>query len=51
MYFHLMRETEKALQILIRAQQECEEAYLSFSQKESEIQLLIPRDPHSGESI
>ena len=28
MYLHLMRETEKALRILIEAQQTCEELYL-----------------------
>jgi len=28
MYLHLMRETEKALRILIAAQQTCEELYL-----------------------
>lgn len=31
MYLHLMRETEKAIRILIAAQQECEERYLSAS--------------------
>lgn len=29
MYVHLMRETERAIQILIKAQQDCEEMYLS----------------------
>ena len=28
MYLHLMRETEKAIRILIEAQQVCEELYL-----------------------
>ena len=28
MYLHMMRETEKALQILIEAQRECENLYL-----------------------
>ena len=28
MYLHLMRETEKAIRILIAAQRECEELYL-----------------------
>lgn len=28
MYLHLMRETEKAIRILIQAQQDCEELYL-----------------------
>lgn len=29
MYLHLMRDTEKAIQILIQAQRDCEELYLS----------------------
>ena len=29
MYLHLMRNTEKAIQILIEAQRDCEEIYLS----------------------
>ena len=28
MYLHLMRETEKAIRILVEAQQDCEELYL-----------------------
>ena len=28
MYLHLMRETEKAIRILVKAQQGCEELYL-----------------------
>ena len=28
LYLTMVRETEKAIQILIRAQQDCEEAYL-----------------------
>ena len=28
MYLHLMRETEKAIRILVNAQQDCEELYL-----------------------
>lgn len=28
MYLHLMRETEKAIQILVKAQQNCEELYM-----------------------
>ena len=31
MYLHLMRETEKALRILVKAQQDCEELYLRES--------------------
>lgn len=29
MYLHLMREREKAIRILVAAQQECEERYLN----------------------
>ena len=32
MYLHLMRETEKALRILIQAQRDCEELYLRDSE-------------------
>ena len=28
MYFHMVRETEKAIRILIKAQRDCEEMYL-----------------------
>ena len=31
MYFKLFRATEVAINILIKAQQECEEMYISFS--------------------
>lgn len=34
MYLHLMRETEKAVRIMIQAQQECEEMYLSAPEPE-----------------
>ena len=34
MYLHLMRSTEKAIQILIEAQQACEEMYLSTTEPE-----------------
>ena len=34
MYLHLMRETEKAMRILIKAQQDCEELYLSVPEPE-----------------
>ena len=34
MYLRLMRDTEKAIQILIEAQQECEEMYLSATEPE-----------------
>ena len=32
MYLHLMRDTEKAIRLLIQAQQDCEEMYLSTSE-------------------
>ena len=34
LYFSMVRETEKAIQILIQAQQNCEEAYLQESERE-----------------
>ena len=40
MYLHLMRETEKATRILIKAQQDCEEMYLSAP--EPELTVLEP---------
>jgi len=36
MYLHLMRETEKALRILVQAQQDCEEMYLREEQESPE---------------
>ena len=38
MYLHLMRNTEKAIQILIKAQRDCEEMYVSAP----EAKLTIP---------
>lgn len=49
MYFHMMRETEKAIRILIKAQQECEEAYLSFSDNEVCIRVLPQEEKSSKE--
>lgn len=37
MYFHMANAAEKAIQILIQAQQDCEEAYLSFSEPAGKI--------------
>ena len=34
MYLKMMRETEKAIDILIKAQRECEEMYISMSEEE-----------------
>lgn len=42
MYLHLMRETEKAVQILIQAQRDCEELYL---QEEAPALWILPKDP------
>ena len=33
MYLKMVRETEKAIDILIKAQQECEEMYLKMSEE------------------
>ncbi|MDE6260074.1 MAG: hypothetical protein K2M42_04325 [Oscillospiraceae bacterium] len=43
MYLHLMRNTEKAIQILIEAQRDCEEMYLSAS--ESKLTVLDQEEP------
>jgi len=42
MYYKLFRATEKAINTLISAQQECEEMYLSSTN--GEIISLIPKD-------
>ena len=34
MYLHLARETEKAVRILVKAQQECEEMYISAPEED-----------------
>lgn len=43
MYLHLMRDTEKAIQILIEAQRNCEEMYLSAS--EPKLTVLNQEEP------
>lgn len=40
MYLHLPRETEKAVRILIQAQQDCEEMYINSP--EPELTVLEP---------
>lgn len=40
MYLHLIRETEKAIQILVKAQQNCEELYLRTA--EPKLTVLEP---------
>jgi len=42
MYLHLFRETEKAINILVEAQQQCEEMYINAP--EPEIRLLPRQD-------
>ena len=37
LYFHMAHAAEKAIQILIQAEQDCEEDYLSFSDSEARI--------------
>ena len=44
MYLHLMRETEKACRILMKAQQDCEEMYLSAPEPE----LTVLEPPPAG---
>lgn len=41
MYLHLARETEKAVRILIKAQQDCEEMYIS-GEEEGVVSLGAP---------
>lgn len=36
LYFKLLRETEKAVRILVQAQQDCEELYLSAEESTGE---------------
>ena len=40
MYIHLFQETEKAVRILIKAQQDCEELYINSP--EPELTVLEP---------
>ena len=44
MYLKLFRASEKAVNLLIAAQQECEEMYLSASEPELKIVELPERD-------
>lgn len=50
LYFHMANAAEKAIQILIQAEQDCEEAYLSFSDPEAKI-IEIKAENHHGEEI
>ena len=43
MYLHMARETEKAVRILVKAQQECEEMYISAAE-ENVVMLDAPSD-------
>ena len=45
MYLYLMRETEKAVRILVKAQQDCEELYLSALEPELTVLELPPDKP------
>ena len=45
MYLHLMRETEAAIRILVKAQQDCEELYL---QDDGPDLCIFPSPKHSG---
>lgn len=47
MYFHLFRETEKAIRILQEAQAACEELYLA--QAPAALTVLPERSPKEGE--
>ena len=43
MYLKILRASEKAIDILIEAQRDCEEIYISSEEKSSEL-LIDPRD-------
>lgn len=45
MYLHLVRETEKAIQILIQAQRDCEEMYISAG----ETPVVVLEERRDGE--
>lgn len=47
MYLHMMRETEKAIRILIDAQRECENLYLES--KEPNLKILPGSIPFKNE--
>ena len=47
MYLHLARETEKAVRILIKAQQDCEEMYIS-GEEENVVQMGAPSSGAGG---
>lgn len=47
MYLHIVRETERAINILIDAQRACEEMYLSAP--EPEITLFPKKEEEQGE--
>lgn len=44
MYYHLAHATEKAVRLLIQAQQECEDLYLSEKTTPCHIQLVETED-------
>ena len=44
MYLHMMRETEKAIRILIEAQQECERQYLDAEVPNLTVLSFAPPD-------
>lgn len=44
MYIHLMRETEKAVRILIEAQRACEEMYISAPETKLTVLENPPED-------
>lgn len=43
MYLHLMRETDKAVELLIQAQRDCEEMYISAP--ETKLTILGQEEP------
>lgn len=50
MYFHLFHATEKAVNILLAAQRECEEIYISQPEPELKILEITFKDAATEES-
>ncbi len=45
MYLHLMRETEEAIRILVKAQQDCEELYI---RDDGPVLRVLPTPDHAA---
>lgn len=47
MYFKLFRATEQAMNLLITAQRECEELYISSPEREFQV-VALPKEGEKG---